>query len=150
MSSDAESLDLLAIASFGLEAVVSRELAELGYPPGPAAFGRVPFAGDTEAICRANLRLRAAERVAIRVGQFAAPDFDALFEQTRSLPWERFVPADAAFPVRGRSWKSTLSSVPAGCVETVVKRLGGTAEEAVQPSCKFFSAGNEAPRALQG
>jgi len=120
-------LNLIATATAGLEAVVGRELEALGYPHEPIETGRVPFAADETGICRSNLWLRCADRVLLRMGRFDAADFDALFERTRALPWERWIPADAAFPVRGRSVKSQLSSVPA-CQRTVkkavVERLG--------------------------
>ncbi len=115
-------LDLIATATAGLEAVVAREVKALGYEPGRIDTGRVPFTADEAGICRSNLWLRCADRVLLRVGEFDAPDFDALFEQTMALPWERWLPADAAFPVQGRSVKSQLSSVPA-CQRTVKKAI---------------------------
>ena len=106
----------------GLEAVLSRELAALGYENRILDTGQVLFHGERSAICRANLWLRTAGRVLLQIGRFEAADFDQLFEQTRSLPWEEFLPADAAFPVSGRSRKSKLSSVPA-CQRTVKKAI---------------------------
>ncbi|GAB4386601.1 MAG: bifunctional 23S rRNA (guanine(2069)-N(7))-methyltransferase RlmK/23S rRNA (guanine(2445)-N(2))-methyltransferase RlmL [Phycisphaerales bacterium] len=109
-----EVFDLIAVTAFGLEAVAVRELRALGYEDARAfATGRVGFTGDVRAICCANLWLRSAERVLVRVGGFPARDFDALFEGVRSLPWERWMAEDAAFPVSGRSVRSALSSVPA-------------------------------------
>jgi len=121
-----EQLDLMATSTFGLEAVVARELGDLGYDARIGQAGRIMFRGDESAICRSNLWLRSAERVLLRVASFEAPDFEALFERTRELPWERWLGADASFPVTGRSVKSQLSSVPAcqRCVKkAIVERL---------------------------
>ncbi len=115
-------LDLIATSTFGLEAVVSRELEALGYAPKIIQSGRVLFSGDASDICRANLWLRAADRVLLRLGVFAACDFGQLFDHTFALPWEAWIPADAAFPVSGRSIKSQLSSVPA-CQKIVKKAV---------------------------
>jgi 23S rRNA (guanine2445-N2)-methyltransferase / 23S rRNA (guanine2069-N7)-methyltransferase len=104
--------DLIAATAFGLESVVARELESLGYAPTILSTGRVLFRGDSRAIARANLWLRAADRVLIRLGTFEAMDFGQLFEGVRALPWEEWIAKDAAFPVDGRSVKSQLSSVP--------------------------------------
>jgi putative N6-adenine-specific DNA methylase len=116
------NVELLACCAFGLEAVVVRELQKLGYDGKGAQPGWVLFTADEAAICRANLWLRSADRVAIRVGEFPAGDFEQLFEATRDLPWEQWLPPDAAFPVNGRSIKSRLSSVPA-CQRAVKKAI---------------------------
>lgn len=115
-------LDLIATATFGLEAVVRRELIALGYEAETIQNGRTLFRGDESAIARANLWLRASDRVLLRVGSFAATDFGALFDQTHRLPWEEWLPRDAAFPVKGRSVQSQLSSVPA-CQKIVKKAI---------------------------
>lgn len=115
-------LDLIAATAFGLEAVVVRELEKLGYTTSVLSTGRVLFRGDLSAICRANMWLRAADRVLIRVGSFPATDFGQLFDGVRALPWEEWVAKDAAFPVSGRSVKSQLSSVPA-CQKIVKKAI---------------------------
>lgn len=99
-----------------------RELENLGYQPKVLSTGRILFGGDESAIARANLWLRAADRVLIRLGTFSATDFGQLFDGTRELPWERWIPRDAAFPVNGRSVKSQLSSVPA-CQKIVKKAV---------------------------
>ena len=112
--------DLVAITAFGLEFVVSRELTELGYEPGQTTNGRVPFRGDAMAICRTNLWLRSADRVVLKFGQFEAKDFGALFDQTKALPWGDLLPVDACFPVKGRSVKSQLHSVPT--CQSIVKK----------------------------
>ncbi len=114
--------DLLATAAFGLEAVVSRELTGLGYQGRVVRPGRVLFSADAAGICRANLWLRSAERVLLQLGVFPAADFGELFDQTHALPWEQWIPADGAFPVKGRSHKSQLSSEPA-CQKIVKKAI---------------------------
>jgi len=114
-------LDLLATTHFGLEAVVARELNDLGYDDAKGAqTGRVHFKGSLADICEACLRLRAADRVLIRLDAFHCPDFDTLFERTRTLPWEQWIAPDAAIPVRGKSVRSKLTSVPA--VQRTVKK----------------------------
>lgn len=113
-------LDLVATSTFGLEAVVARELEALGYPARSTQTGRIEFEGDERAVARANLHLRAADRVFVRVAAFEAPDFDALFETTYEVPWEEWIGPEDAFPVSGRSVRSTLSSVPA--VQRTVKK----------------------------
>ncbi|HLO41229.1 MAG TPA: bifunctional 23S rRNA (guanine(2069)-N(7))-methyltransferase RlmK/23S rRNA (guanine(2445)-N(2))-methyltransferase RlmL [Phycisphaerales bacterium] len=118
MSSD--RVELLATTAFGLEAVTARELEWLGFEPRIISTGRVWFEGPELAIARANINLRTADRVLLRIATFPAPDFDALFEGVKAIEWERWIPRDAAFPVNGRSVKSQLSSVPA--VQRTVKR----------------------------
>jgi len=113
-------LDLIATSTFGLEAVVARELAALGYDAKITQTGRVEFGGDALAVARTNLWLRCADRVQIRVGRFLAADFDTLFEAVHALPWQQWIARDAEFPVAGRSVKSTLGSVPA--VQRAVKK----------------------------
>ncbi|MEX2287263.1 MAG: class I SAM-dependent RNA methyltransferase, partial [Planctomycetaceae bacterium] len=105
-------LELIATTSFGLEAVVARELAQLGYTEQHVEDGRVTFVGDEAAVCRANLWLRSAERVLLKMGTFEAGDFGTLFDRTKELPWSDWLPDDASFPVRGKSVRSGLHSVP--------------------------------------
>ena len=104
--------DLIATATFGLENVVARELQNLGYNDCKVSDGRVVFSGDERDIARCNLWLRSADRLLIRAGEFPAPDFGALFDQTTALPWPDFLPVDAKFPVKGRSVRSRLHAVP--------------------------------------
>jgi 23S rRNA (guanine2445-N2)-methyltransferase / 23S rRNA (guanine2069-N7)-methyltransferase len=128
--------ELVATAAFGLETVVVRELAELGYAGRIVRPGQIAFSGDLLAICRANMWLRAADRVLIVLKRFPASDFDALFDTVRALAWEDWITRESAIPVRGRSRKSQLSSVPA-CQRTVkkaiVERLIGTAGYSTLP-----------------
>ncbi|MGO9110122.1 MAG: bifunctional 23S rRNA (guanine(2069)-N(7))-methyltransferase RlmK/23S rRNA (guanine(2445)-N(2))-methyltransferase RlmL [Thermoguttaceae bacterium] len=115
-------LDLIATSTFGLEAVVARELHSLGYESKIIQPGRVLFAGDESDICRTNLWLRTADRVLVRLDTFEAHDFGQLFDRTRALPWEDWLTVEAEFPVTGRSVKSQLSSVPA-CQKIVKKAV---------------------------
>ena len=113
---------LIATSAFGLEAVVVHELAALGYEAKVARPGRITIQAELDAVGRTNLWLRSADRVLIQLAEFEAKDFDALFDTVRALPWEEWIPSDAAIPVRGRSRKSQLSSVPA-CQRTVKKGI---------------------------
>jgi putative N6-adenine-specific DNA methylase len=113
---------LVATAPMGIEAVLKRELQGLGYEDARAFNGYVEFSGDESAIARCNLWLRTADRVLLKVGQFEATTFDALFEGTKALPWQDLLPENAYFPVEGRSVKSQLSSVPA-CQRIVKKAI---------------------------
>ncbi|GLI05310.1 RNA methyltransferase [Paenibacillus tyrfis] len=107
------TIELIATAPMGLEAVVAREVRDLGYDQVTVENGRVTFVGDALAIARANLWLRTADRVLVKMGQFPARTFDELFEGVKALPWPDWIPEDGEFPVEGRSHKSQLSSVPA-------------------------------------
>lgn len=106
-----QEFHLLATAASGLEALVGKELRDLGIDC-QVENGRARFKGTMETIAKANLWLRTADRVKIVVGEFDAFSFDELFESVKALPWEDFLPLDAAFPVAGRSIKSKLYSVP--------------------------------------
>ena len=119
MSAD---ISLIATSAFGLEAIVARELRQLGYEPQIKGTGQIHFRGDFQAIARANLWLRVADRVLIDMGTFTATDFGQLFDQTYELPWQRWIPDSGSFPVKGRSLKSQLSSVPA-CQRIVKKAI---------------------------
>ena len=94
----------------GLEGVCADELRRLGFDGVQAENGRVLCPSDAGGIARANLNLRTGERVLLRLGRFDAPDFDALYQGVRALPWGDFVPRDGAFPVRGRCLDSRLTS----------------------------------------
>ena len=115
-------MELIATSTMGLESVVAGELENLGYQPEIVQTGRILFRGDCRAICRANLWLRTAGRVLVRLGEFEAVDFGRLFDKTYALPWQEWIPPDGAFPVNGRSLKSQLSSVPA-CQKIVKKAV---------------------------
>ncbi len=113
-------LNLIATAPMGLEAVVARELRELGYNDLKTENGRVNFTGTPGDICRTNLWLRSAGRILVNMGQFRASTFEELFEGTKALDWPEWIPQDGEFPVNGRSQKSQLTSVPA--CQSVVKK----------------------------
>jgi putative N6-adenine-specific DNA methylase len=116
---------LIATAAMGLEALVAKEVRALGYEC-EVDNGKVSFKGDEYAIARSNLWLRTAARVKIKVGEFKALTFDELFEKTKALPWEKYLPEDAAFPVDGKSIKSKLFSISdcqAIVKKAVVERL---------------------------
>ena len=103
--------ELIAPCHFGLEAVLKREIIDLGYEISCVEDGRVTFWGDAEAIAIANVFLRSAERILLKVGSVHAETFDELFERTKELPWEEYLPADAKFWVaKATSVKSKLFS----------------------------------------
>jgi len=97
------TFDLLVPCHFGLEAVLKREIYDLGYEITKVEDGRVTFEGDEEAICRANIFLRTAERVMIQVGRFKATTFEELFQGIKNLPWEEYIPKDGKFWVKKAS-----------------------------------------------
>lgn len=102
---------LMAPCHFGLEAVLKKEILDLGYDISLVEDGRVTFDGDAEAVCRANVFLRTAERVLIQIGRFKAETYDELFEGIKALPWEEFIPVDGKFWVtKASSIKSKLFS----------------------------------------
>ena len=106
-----KTFDLVVPCHFGLEAVTKREIYDLGYEITKVEDGRVTFTGDAEAICRANIFLRGAERVLLLVGRFHATTFDELFEGIKALPWEDYIPNDGKFWVKkASSIKSKLFS----------------------------------------
>lgn len=115
-------VELIATAAFGLEAVVARELNQLGYEDCKIENGKVTFSADEMAICRCNLWLRTADRLLLKVGQFRATSFEELFQQTKALPWPEWLPKNACFPVEGKSVRSTLYSVP-DCQAIVKKAI---------------------------
>ena len=106
-----KKIELIAPCHFGLEAVLKREIYDLGYEIASVEDGRVSFYGDMEAICRANIFLRTAERILLKVGSFKAETFDELFERTKEIPWEKYIPKDGKFWVtKAASVKSKLFS----------------------------------------
>ena len=123
--------DFVASCAFGLEAVLTRELRDLGLAEVKTDNGQVHFRGDWLACARANLWARTADRIWLRLGQFPAGTFEELFQGTRALPWGELMPADANFPVEGMSHGSQLTSVPAcqsitkkAVVEAMAARYG--------------------------
>ena len=120
-------LELIVPCHFGLEAVLKREIQDLGYEIADVQDGRVSFFGDEAAVCRANIFLRTAERVLVKAGQFKAVTFDELFEKTKALPWEEYIPKDGKFWVtKAASVKSKLfspSDIQSIMKKAMVKRL---------------------------
>lgn len=103
--------ELIAPCHFGMETVLKKEIVDLGYDVSEVADGRVTFLGDEEALCRANVFLRTAERVLIKLGRFTAETYEELFQGTRALPWEEYIPRDGKFWVtKAASVKSKLFS----------------------------------------
>lgn len=113
--------NLVATAPMGLESIVAKEVQELGYET-KVENGRIYYSGDKRAIVRSNLWLRCADRVKIVVAKFPAYTFEELFEKTKSIDWDKYLPEDANFPVDGRSHKSKLFSV-SDCQSIVKKAI---------------------------
>lgn len=122
-----KTFELVVPCHFGLEAVTKREIYDLGYEITRVEDGRVTFEGDEEAVCRANVFLRSAERVLLQVGRFHATTFDELFEGIKALPWEDYIPKDGRFWVtKASSIKSKLfspSDIQAIAKKAMVERL---------------------------
>lgn len=106
-----QTYELIAPCHFGLEAVLKKEILDLGYEISQVEDGRVTFIGDDEAICRANVFLRTAERILLKAGSFRAETFEELFQGTKAIAWEEFIPEDGKFWVaKASSIKSKLFS----------------------------------------
>ncbi|RCX31562.1 MULTISPECIES: THUMP domain-containing class I SAM-dependent RNA methyltransferase [Bacillus amyloliquefaciens group] len=112
---------LIATAPMGIEAIVAKEVRDLGYEC-KVDNGKVIFEGDALAICRSNLWLRTADRIKVQVAEFQAKTFDELFEKTKAIDWRAYIPENAKFPVIGKSVKSVLASVP-DCQRIVKKAI---------------------------
>lgn len=124
-----KTYELIAPCHFGMEAVLKKEITDLGYDITLVEDGRVTFLGDDEAICRANVFLRTAERVLLKVGSFHAESFEELFQSTRSIPWEEYIPCDGKFWVaKASSIKSKLfspSDIQSIMKKAMVERMKG-------------------------
>ena len=124
-----DKIEWIAPCHFGLESVLKREVEQLGYEIVQVEDGRVTFRGGAEAVCRANIFLRTAERVLMKVGSFQAKTFDELFEKTKELPWENYIPKDGKFWVaKAASVKSKLfspSDIQSIMKKAMVERLRG-------------------------
>ncbi len=116
------NLELIATATFGLEAVVKREVQALGFTVTRSEDAKITFTGDEAAIPKANLWLRCADRVLLKMGEFRAESFEELFEQTKALPWEEWIPEDGKFIVNGTSVKSKLYSL-SDCQKIIKKAV---------------------------
>ena len=121
--------ELIAPCHFGMEAILKREIMDLGYDVTEVSDGRVTFYGDEEALCRANVFLRTAERILIKIGSFHAETFEELFQGTKALPWEEYIPVNGKFWVaKAASVKSKVfspSDIQAVMKKAMVERLKG-------------------------
>ncbi len=124
-----EKFELIAPCHFGLEVVMKREILDLGYEVSQVEDGRVTFIGDAEAVCRANIFLRTTERILLKVGSFKAETFEELFQGTRAIPWEQYIPRDGKFWVaKASSIKSRLfspSDIQSIMKKAMVERMKG-------------------------
>lgn len=116
------TLEYVATCLFGLEGLLGEEIDKLGYKRTETMDGRISFQGDENALARASVSLRCAERIYIKIGEFYATTFDELFEGTKKLPWYEWIGKNDAFPVRGHSIKSTLFSIP-DCQKIIKKAI---------------------------
>ena len=137
-------MELIAPCHFGLEAVLKREIIDLGYEISEVEDGRVTFIGDEEAICRANVFLRTAERILIKVGSFKATSFEELFEATKSLRWEEYIPRNGKFWVaKAASIKSKLFS-PSD-IQSIMKKAMVERMKSKYHTSWFSEEGNDYP-----
>ena len=124
-----KTYELIAPCHFGMEAVLKKEITELGYDITLVEDGRVTFLGDDEAICRANVFLRTAERVLLKAGSFHAESFEELFQATKTIPWEEYIPSEGKFWVaKASSIKSKLfspSDIQSIMKKAMVERMKG-------------------------
>ena len=125
----AQTYEYVAICLFGLERLVGEEIEALGYEKTNVMDGRVTFRAGIDAMARANLWLRYAERVYLKMGEFAATDFTQLFDGTEALPWENWIGREDGFPVKGDALRSQLFSVP-DCQRIVKKAVARRLERA--------------------
>lgn len=116
-----DTVTLIATSAMGIEAIVADEVRQLGYDP-MVESGKITYTAPISSIPRSNLWLRTANRIKLKVGEFKATTFDELYELTKALPWENFIPEEGAFPVIGKSHKSTLYSV-SDCQSIVKKAI---------------------------
>lgn len=114
--------DLIATSTFGIESITAKELRALGYEDLKIENGKVTFKGDEMDIAIANVHLRTADRVLIKMAEFEAKSFEELFQQTKKVDWSRIIPVDGVMHVVGKSIKSTLHSVP-DCQSIVKKAI---------------------------
>ncbi len=137
-------VELIAPCHFGLEAVLKREIQDLGYEIVAVEDGRVTFKGDETAIPRANIFIRTAERILLKMGSFKASDFDELFEGTKAIPWEEYLPRDARFWVtKATTNKSALFSGSA--IQSIVKKAIVERMKQTYRVSRFEEDGDEYP-----
>lgn len=128
-------LEIIATATFGLESVVKREIENLGFKILKSEDAKITFLGDERAIVKSNLWLRCADRVLLKLGEFTALSFEELFQQTKALGWEEWIPEDGKILVTGTSVKSKLRSIP-DCQSIVKKAIVERLKETYQ--CQWF------------
>ena len=138
------TMELIAPCHFGLEAVLKREITDLGYDISEVSDGRVTFIGDAEAIARINIWSRTAERVLIKVGEFMAYSFEDLFVGTRAIAWEEYIPGD------GRFWVTKASSVGSKLfspsdIQSVMKKAMVEKMKETYPVERFSETGTDFP-----
>ena len=114
--------DLIATTTFGLEGITAKELKALGYEDLRTENGKVYFSGDEMDIAIANIHLRTADRVLIKMAEFEARSFEELFQGTKNVKWSELIPVNGIMHVNGKSVKSTLHSVP-DCQSIVKKAI---------------------------
>lgn len=112
--------ELIATAAFGLEAVVRREIEALGYEIVKTEDGRITFLSDKLGIARANIWLRSADRVYLKMAEFKATSFEELFNEVKKVEWGKIIPISGAFPVIGNSVKSKLHNTPS--CQSIIKK----------------------------
>lgn len=112
--------ELIATAAFGLESIVGKELKRLGYKDLKIENGKVTYFGDEESICKSNLWLRCADRVFIKLAEFKATSFEELFQGTKAIPWDDYLPEDSNFIINAKSVKSQLFSL--SDIQSIVKK----------------------------
>ena len=135
---------LIAPCHFGLEAVLKREIQNLGYEIQNVSDGRVTFTGDAQAIARANIFIRTAERILLKCGSFRAATFDDLFEGVKNIPWERYLPRNAKFWVtKATTNRSTLFS--ASAIQSIVKKAMVDRMSTTYHTARFDEDGDEYP-----
>jgi putative N6-adenine-specific DNA methylase len=137
-------MELIAPCHFGMEAVLKNEIIDLGYDVTEVTDGRVTFEGDEEAICRANICLRTAERVLIKIGSFYAETYEELFQGTKALPWEEYIPVNGKFWVaKAASIKSKLFS-PSD-IQSIMKKAMVERMKSVHNISWFTEDGSDYP-----
>lgn len=137
-------MELIAPCHFGLEAVLKKEIIDLGYDVSRVEDGRITFIGDEEAVCRVNVFSRTAERILIKVGSFTAVTFEELFEGTKALPWEEYIPVDGKFWVaKAASVKSRLFS-PSD-IQSIMKKAMVERMKQTYPVVRFEETGASFP-----
>ena len=135
---------MIAPCHFGLEAVLKKEIIDLGYDVSKVEDGRVTFIGDEEAVCRVNVFSRTAERILIKVGSFMATSFEELFEGTKALAWEEYIPVDGKFWVaKAASVKSKLFS-PSD-IQSIMKKAMVERMKQTYPGVRFEETGDSYP-----